>query len=918
MLQLTHAACVLAAPAVLVFRASRWLSAPRCPVQATRGQRRRAAPALWGSGAGPPPRPAGQGRLMSAASSFAAPPLKWRRLDDAGQHSLGLAETASSSSGDDDDEQPPPGALAPGGADPVPWAAATALGAGDQPIHFYGDECMVCRVPFRELPAEKTLVLLDKCEHLFCEFCLEDWWAHSPSAQKNGCPTCKTLYSSTRRCKKIAVADATKTIVQAEFEAEQAEVKKAAEVAAKPQADQVDAGAAAKLAAMKAAAAATAAVAKVKAEEAIPKPWTDTSDDLCAQQQVAFGLIPANWSTDADFENLEVSVILGENPKLKERIDGLKRKLESTECFEAQQCRELHPTMDLLDEYKRIRDCHCKQKSQCSECKEIVPSNPRKKYRGLKPPDHPPGVNPQLIIRSVRTDTETRASILVFGTVLTVLGGGGVVVSAIEQPSAKPPQRPTLLCTKTNQPMPHTPQDQPCTNQAGGAAAAPRPVTNQATPEPQSAATLDEEAAVVVNCSESRLESTLPPFCNINDGADDWFIAMEKPEPEPQPEPELEPMEPDPEPEPEPQPQPQRQRHALGVTIGKFYPFHRGHALLIQRASERCERLVVICSGRAGEPVDGATRAGWIRELFPDIEVVETPDDLPEAPDPWATRTLELLAPRRPDVALTAEDYGGPWAAAMGCQHERLDTRITSGTELRADLSQQWAWLTAPAKAHFCKRVVVIGVESSGTTTLAQALAAHYRTAWVPEYGRTYWEGRRHTPPEMEQWETHEFIRIARAQQQTEDDLARCANRVLILDTDALATHVWHRRYAGRYSPAVEAIADSRSRGGGYILYLLTAPDFPFVQDGTREAEGQARLEMHEWFLAALQERAAAGGGAAFVVVSGSPEERLAKATAAIDPLLVFPALPLPPAVDELMSGESGGEERKGGMPHRQ
>ena len=50
-------------------------------------------------------------------------------------------------------------------------------------------------------------------------------------------------------------------------------MKKAAEVAAKPQADQVDAGAAAKLAAMKAAAAATAAVAKVKAEEAIPKPF---------------------------------------------------------------------------------------------------------------------------------------------------------------------------------------------------------------------------------------------------------------------------------------------------------------------------------------------------------------------------------------------------------------------------------------------------------------------------------------------------------------------------------------------------------------------------------------------------------------------------------------------------------------------
>ena len=42
----------------------------------------------------------------------------------------------------------------------------------------------------------------------------------------------------------------------------------------------------------------------------------------------------------------------------------------------------------------------------------------------------------------------------------------------------------------------------------------------------------------------------------------------------------------------------------------------------------------------------------------------------------------------------------------------------------------------------------------------------------MPEYGRSYWEGRRFTPG-MEEWETHEFVRIARGQQQTEDDLAQ-------------------------------------------------------------------------------------------------------------------------------------------------
>ena len=282
---------------------------------------------------------------------------------------------------------------------------------------------------------------------------------------------------------------------------------------------------------------------------------------------------------------------------------------------------------------------------------------------------------------------------------------------------------------------------------------------------------------------------------------------------------------------------------ALGVTIGKFYPFHRGHALLLATASQRCDHLVVLCSDRQGDSVPAATRAGWIRTLFPEAEVIVTPDDLPEAPEPWARRTLEVLGGRLPDVAFTAEDYGAPWAAAMGCAHERLDTRLTTATELRADLAAQWDWLTPPAKAHFCKRVVVIGVESSGTTTLAQALAERYATAWVPEYGRFYWEGRRHTTP-AEEWGTHEFVRIARGQQQLEDDLATRANRLLVCDTDALATHLFHRHYTGRTSAATAAIAEERA----YTLYILTAPDFPFVQDGTREGE-ESRHEMHRWLV---------------------------------------------------------------------
>lgn len=113
--------------------------------------------------------------------------------------------------------------------------------------------------------------------------------------------------------------------------------------------------------------------------------------------------------------------------------------------------------------------------------------------------------------------------------------------------------------------------------------------------------------------------------------------------------------------------------------------------------------------------------------------------------------------------------------------------------------------------------VSLAGVESSGTTTLASSLAEHYQTAWVPEYGRFYWEGRRHISEttsfqkrkcEVDAggdhgscWTVDEFARIGAGQSELEDRLAHLAvNGLLICDTDALATTVWLRRYCGAES----------------------------------------------------------------------------------------------------------------------
>jgi NadR type nicotinamide-nucleotide adenylyltransferase len=139
----------------------------------------------------------------------------------------------------------------------------------------------------------------------------------------------------------------------------------------------------------------------------------------------------------------------------------------------------------------------------------------------------------------------------------------------------------------------------------------------------------------------------------------------------------------------------------------------------------------------------------------------------------------------------------------------------------------------------------------------------------VAEYGRDY-----SIPKDLrgEAWSTDDFVHIARRQQALEDEAARSAARILFCDTDALATALWHEHYLGRRASEVEAIAWSRR----YDLTFLTAADFPWVQDGSRNSDS-ARQRMQRRFETQLQ-----GRPEPVIELRGSIAERTARAVAAI------------------------------------
>ena len=172
------------------------------------------------------------------------------------------------------------------------------------------------------------------------------------------------------------------------------------------------------------------------------------------------------------------------------------------------------------------------------------------------------------------------------------------------------------------------------------------------------------------------------------------------------------------------------------------------------------------------------------------------------------------------------------------------------------------------------KRVVLIGSESTGKTTLAERLARHYGVSWVPEFVRDY------AAAKGEALEAGDVEAIARGQAAREDEYrlraAAADERLLIGDTDLLSTAVYAAHYYGR---APEWVIDAAHRRRP-DLYLLFDIDLPWTADPQRD-RGQVRPEMHALFLAAVQ-----ASGAPFVPISGDGTARFAAAQAAIDNLL--------------------------------
>jgi NadR type nicotinamide-nucleotide adenylyltransferase len=304
--------------------------------------------------------------------------------------------------------------------------------------------------------------------------------------------------------------------------------------------------------------------------------------------------------------------------------------------------------------------------------------------------------------------------------------------------------------------------------------------------------------------------------------------------------------------------------------IGKFYPPHEGHHLLVRTAAASSERVTVVVMASSTESLTLEERVAWMREAHAaqaNVCVVGIVDDLPvdyTSDELWRGHVALMLEAAHSvtavpvDVVFTSEAYGEELGRRLPARHVLVDRARAavpiSATRVRESPAEAWPFLSAPVRRALALRVVLVGAESTGKTTLAGVLsdalrrrgASFAQTAWVPEYGRELsLEKLERARAEAElagapapnmndvTWKSGDFVRVAREQNRREDEASQGAP-ILIADTDAFATSLWHERYLGQRAAEVDALAPSLSRR----LYLLTHhDDVPFTQDGVRDGE---------------------------------------------------------------------------------
>ncbi|MBK8846126.1 MAG: AAA family ATPase [Bacteroidetes bacterium] len=318
--------------------------------------------------------------------------------------------------------------------------------------------------------------------------------------------------------------------------------------------------------------------------------------------------------------------------------------------------------------------------------------------------------------------------------------------------------------------------------------------------------------------------------------------------------------------------------------FGKFLPFHKGHEAMINFALSKCGYLTVLVCCSDKENIPDTVRKRWIEKTFENEKKVEvrtfnyleselpnTSETSKEVSEIWA----DIYKKQLPDYSLliTSEEYGNFVASFMNIKHIAFDIPKklfpVSATAVRNNVFANWKFLPDSVKPDFAIKVVILGTESTGKTTLSENLSKHFNCSLVLEAAREIIANSNNFS-----FDDLHLVAIEHAKRIDKTILAN--SPLVIIDTDIHTTKSYSRF---TFEKELETSADIYNSNRANI-YLYLNNDVDYLQDGTRLREVERNL------LDLSHRQVLAEHNIDIIEIKGAWDERFEKAVEQINKLI--------------------------------
>ena len=331
----------------------------------------------------------------------------------------------------------------------------------------------------------------------------------------------------------------------------------------------------------------------------------------------------------------------------------------------------------------------------------------------------------------------------------------------------------------------------------------------------------------------------------------------------------------------------------VGLFSGSFNPLHLGHVSCFIQVANMCKEChIVISNGIGRSEIDIRQKFRWVYQCTKHLNNVHLHilDDDTATKDAytaeyWETdaQKVKIMLGKPIDVVFFGNDYNGETFYTKcypECEQVRISRNEMNSTLIRSNPYKFWDWLPSVVRPYYVKKVLLVGGESVGKSTLAINLSLHFNTNYIEEAGKHLSE-KSGTDKLML---PEDFTEILLKHKLSELEALQNSNRVIFEDTDCQITK-FYLNFLEQESDQKhknQILADAISGINSYDLVLFLEPDVEFARDGNRNKEiEENRIKFSEQIKEILNEN-----GISYFCITGTYQQRFIRAKELVTQIL--------------------------------